>query len=99
MSNVLLQRLTEEAPPKPVTIFWQGQAFQARADDTIASALLATGIRTNRKSPSGQARAPFCMMGSCFECLVELEGRIVQGCMEPVSDQMQLYPPPVQEVS
>ncbi|MGB0848053.1 MAG: (2Fe-2S)-binding protein [Thiolinea sp.] len=97
MSNALLQRLAEEDVPEPVTIYWQGQALQARTDDTIASALLAAGIRTNRKSPSGQAREPFCMMGSCFECLVELEGRIVQGCMEPVSDQMQLSSPSTQE--
>lgn len=102
MSNALLHRLTPESdayPDQPVTIYWQGQAIKAQADDSIASALLAAGIRSNRKSQvSGQPRAAFCMMGSCFECLVSLDGRIVQACMEPVADQMQLSSPPREEV-
>ncbi|MDR5664870.1 (2Fe-2S)-binding protein, partial [Burkholderia cenocepacia] len=34
---------------------------------------------------------PFCMMGVCFDCLVEIDGvPNVQGCMTPVADGMQV---------
>ena len=29
---------------------------------------------------------PFCMMGACYDCLVEIDGRIVQACMRPATD-------------
>ena len=36
-------------------------------------------------------RGPFCMMGVCFDCLVEVDGvPNVQGCMTLVSDGMQV---------
>ncbi|MPV85187.1 (2Fe-2S)-binding protein [Ostreibacterium oceani] len=97
MSNDFLERLNTEADSKnkqSVTIYWQGQAIPAKTDDSIASALLAAGINSNRNSPvSGQPRGPFCMMGSCFECLVLLNGCVVQACMMPVADQMAVNPP------
>jgi hypothetical protein len=48
----------------------------ARAQDSVASLLLNTcGPETYRRSPvSGLPRAPLCMMGVCFECLVEVDG-------------------------
>jgi hypothetical protein len=49
----------------------------ARAQDSVASLLLNTcGPETYRRSPvSGLPRAPLCMMGVCFECLVEVDGQ------------------------
>ena len=36
-------------------------------------------------------RGPFCMMGVCFDCLVEIDGvPNVQGCMTPVREGMQV---------
>lgn len=53
--------------------------------ESLATALLAAGIRRLRCSPrSGAARGIFCMMGSCQECLVHVGDNAVLACMEPV---------------
>ena len=44
------------------------------ADTSLAAGLLAAGItRFRNASVSGAPRAPYCMMGVCFECLVEID--------------------------
>ncbi|CAH1653055.1 (2Fe-2S)-binding protein [Chelatococcus asaccharovorans] len=55
---------------------FDGQAIPFRAGDTVAAALLAAGVADVRDNPvDGSRRAPYCMMGVCFECLVEIDGR------------------------
>ncbi len=58
-----------------------GKPVAVQAGSTVASALLAAGIPA-RRSISGEARAPLCGMGVCYECRVEING-IPQkrGCM------------------
>ncbi|MEO5765863.1 MAG: (2Fe-2S)-binding protein [Casimicrobiaceae bacterium] len=57
----------------PVTI--DGVPFHARAGDSVAAALLAAGTIAFRTSAIGGApRGPYCLMGTCFECLVEIDG-------------------------
>ena len=67
---------------------FEGETLQARAGDTVASALAAAGIRHLRDSAvSGEPRGIYCMMGACFECLVEVDGMPNrQACMTPVSE-------------
>ena len=69
-----------------------GKKVTARSGDTIASALLAAGIEHFRDAAvSGQARAPYCMMGVCFECLVSVDGRMHrQACLVPVVEGMRV---------
>ena len=51
----------------------QGQPISAREGDTLAIALLNAGVVPFRQTPvSGQPRAPLCLMGVCFDCLVEV---------------------------
>jgi D-hydroxyproline dehydrogenase subunit gamma len=71
-----------------LTIFFDGAAIPARTGDSIAVALLAAGITTTRTTAiSGAPRGPYCMMGACFECLAEVDGRAnVQTCMRRVQD-------------
>lgn len=75
-----------------VTLRVQGQPITARAGDTLAIALLNAGVVPFRQTPvSGQPRAPLCLMGVCFDCLVEVDGRQnVQSCMIEVCDGMQV---------
>lgn len=57
-----------------VSVTLNGQPMRLRADVPLAAALLAAGIKRFRNSPvSGSARAPYCMMGVCYECLVEID--------------------------
>lgn len=71
-----------------VTFEFEGHPIEARAGDTVAAALSAAGIRHLRDSTvSGEARGIFCMMGACFDCLVEIDGHPNrQACMTPVAD-------------
>ena len=64
----------------------------ANRGDSVAGALLTVGISQLRRAPvSGAARAPFCMIGNCYECLVEIEGQgAVQACLIEVAEGMQV---------
>ncbi|RKF14162.1 (2Fe-2S)-binding protein [Roseovarius spongiae] len=54
---------------------FEGRTIVARPGDSIAAALTAAGIVNLRDSVvSGRPRGVFCMMGSCFDCLVEIDG-------------------------
>ncbi len=49
--------------------------LEARAGESLAAALLVAGIGPFRTTPVSDApRQPYCMMGACFECLVEVDG-------------------------
>lgn len=67
-------------------------AHDVPAHYNVAAALLANGMSACRASAvSGASRGPFCMMGVCFDCLVEIDGvPNVQACMTPVRDGMQI---------
>jgi predicted molibdopterin-dependent oxidoreductase YjgC len=75
-----------------VTLTFEGQPVTARAGDSVAAAMLAAGHLAGRTTPvSGAPRGPFCMMGACFECLVEIDGEPnLQACMTPVAEGMQV---------
>jgi sarcosine oxidase subunit alpha len=58
-----------------VTLTVDGRTVRARAEDTVAAALLANNFVGCRITPvSGRPRAPYCMMGVCFDCLVTVDG-------------------------
>ena len=59
---------------------------------SVAAALLVSGVREFRSSVvSRSPRAPYCMMGVCFECPLEIDGvRARQSCMVTVRDGMQV---------
>ncbi len=59
---------------------------------TVAAMVLAQGIRATRTTPvSGCQRAPFCMMGVCYDCLMIIDGKANQrACATYVKDGMQV---------
>ena len=77
-----------------VKLRFNGDTLTAKAGDTVAAALLAAGQFTFRKTAvSGSDRGPFCMMGACFDCLVEIDGEPNrQACMTLVEDGMSVRP-------
>ena len=71
-----------------------GEKVFARPGDTVAAALLAHSGNASRKTVKDSPRTAFCMMGVCFDCLVEIDGRPnVQACMTQVSEGMVLRRP------
>ena len=69
-----------------------GRPATGRAGDSVAAALLAAGVEACRTTPvSGAPRAPYCMMGVCFECLVVIDGvGNRQGCLVPLDEGMRV---------
>ena len=65
---------------------FEGRTIDARPGDSVAAALFADGVRSVRETPvSGAPRGPFCMMGVCYDCLVEIDGTPNrQACMVEV---------------
>ena len=60
--------------------------------ETVAAALLADGKQIFRLSPKKQEpRGLYCGMGSCFECIVTINGvPNVRACMTPVEEGMRV---------
>ena len=83
-------RRLSDAPPRSVIVVVDGRSVTAHAGDSVAALLLAEGILPTRVSPaSGAPRAPYCMMGVCFECLVTIDGvGNRQGCLVPIAEGM-----------
>jgi len=71
---------------------FDGRPMRGAAGDTVAAALLANGVAACRTTPtSGAPRAPYCLMGICFECLVEIDGvGNRQGCLTPLREGMRI---------
>jgi predicted molibdopterin-dependent oxidoreductase YjgC len=78
--------------PAQVQIWVDGQPIAARAGETLATALLTQAREPFRHTAvSGAPRMPFCLMGACFECLVEVDGQPnVQACMVQVRPGMKV---------
>lgn len=87
----MLRRLEKTAGPT-VSLDFEGKRIEAAEGDTVAAALLAAGETTFRSTPvSGERRGPYCMMGVCFECLLEIDGIAnQQSCMIKVRNGMRV---------
>lgn len=74
-----------------VTFKIDGAEHEAAAGTTVAAAMLNSGVSAFRTSLSGDARAPLCGMGICFECRVKIDGvNGVRSCLEPVREGMEV---------
>lgn len=73
-----------------VTFDFEGQSVAARPGDTVAAAILVSGAAHTRTTPvTGAPRLPYCMMGVCFDCLMEIDGvPNQQACLVEVRDGM-----------
>ncbi len=71
-----------------VTIYLDGGAIEAFEGETVAGALLRHGVRFFSRHPvEDRNSTPFCMMGICHECCMELDGKPNrQACLTPVHD-------------
>lgn len=79
----------EDTPRVDVT--FDGATLSLPAGANLAASLLAAGVGVFRHTPvSGSPRAPYCMMGACFECLVEIDGITKQACMIEVKEGLRV---------
>ena len=77
---------------KAVTFRFEEKSISAQEGETVAAALLVAGEVHLRTSPvSGGVRAPYCWMGVCFECLLEIDGQPnQQSCLILVKEGMRV---------
>jgi predicted molibdopterin-dependent oxidoreductase YjgC len=77
---------------KTVTVKVEGKPVTVAAGDSVAAAIYAAGFHQFRESSvSNTPRAPYCLMGVCFDCLVEIDGSANhQACMTVVRDGMSI---------
>ncbi len=75
-----------------VTLHLEGVEYRVPAGISVAAAVLQCGLLEVRTTPiSGSPRAPFCMMGVCFDCLMEIDNMPnQQACQVTVREGMQV---------
>jgi hypothetical protein len=84
---------TDAQAEATIQIWFNDQPLNVPGGRSVAAALLAVGVQRFRATPvSGAPRAPYCMMGACFECLVEIDGMPSrQSCLVTVQDGMRIH--------
>lgn len=79
-----------QARPKgDISLSIDDEIVYAHQGDSVAAAILAHSGVASRETESGSTRTPYCMMGVCFDCLVEIDGSPnEQSCMIQVREGM-----------
>ncbi len=77
-----------------ITFTFDGREVVGHPGESIAAALLAAGIRQLRSTRvDDRPRGLFCAIGTCFDCLVRVDGgRPVRACLTPVQPGVDLAP-------
>ena len=82
-------RWSDDERDQAIELWVDGVSIEAYEGEMLAAALMAAGIWRLRDSPrAGSPRGAFCMMGVCQECLVRVDGRLVQSCRTKVAPRM-----------
>jgi predicted molibdopterin-dependent oxidoreductase YjgC len=72
-----------------VTVTLDGKSVSLPTGMNLAAALFGIGETISRISPtSHQPCSPHCLMGVCFECMMEIDGAQRQACLAEVRDGM-----------
>jgi sarcosine oxidase subunit alpha len=71
-------------------IYLDGEAIDAAPGDTVAAALLRAGVTTfTRSIKYHRPRGPFCLAGSCGQCLMRVDGvPSLPACRVPAAEGM-----------
>lgn len=68
-----------------------GKSVEVPDGAMVAAAVAIAGVTAFRRSVTGEARAPLCGMGICFECRVTVNGRAhVRSCQVPCQPGMEV---------
>lgn len=73
---------------KTGTFSWNGRGVVFREGESIGAALAGAGIVALGHDPTGRATRWFCGIGACQNCLVRIDGRLVEACLTPAEDGM-----------
>ena len=77
------------------SVFIDSAEVSAREGETVAAVILRAPPHIARHTPVKETpRAPFCLMGVCFDCLATVDGETsVQTCLVEVQPGMKIERP------
>jgi hypothetical protein len=86
------------ARPAPVTILINGKPVEAYEGESVLTALIAADVLIMSRDSFGRARTPFCNMGVCFDCMVDVQDAAgassrVRACLTPVRADLRVSVP------
>jgi sarcosine oxidase subunit alpha len=74
-----------------ITLSVNGAPVTVPAGAMVSTAVALAGVTRFRRSVNGEARAPLCGMGICFECRVSINGRAhCRSCQVPCENGMEV---------
>jgi hypothetical protein len=81
-----------EAPAATIPVEVEGRTVLVPPGASAAAAVCLAGLPSIRETAvTGAPRAPYCMMGVCFDCLAEIDGvPNMQSCMVPARAGMRI---------
>lgn len=82
----------DRAAAATIAVLVEGRPVRVPPGASAAAAVFAAGFRSIREHPvGGEERAPYCMIGVCFDCLAEIDGvPNRQSCMVEVRQGMRV---------
>ena len=85
-------KFPQTKPVETITVMINGIAVDVPPGITVAAAVLTQHIPFTRTTPvSNSPRAPFCMMGVCYECLMVIDGKAnMRSCQQIVCEGMNI---------
>jgi hypothetical protein len=85
-------RLRPDTVLPTVAVEVEGRTIRMPLGASAAAAVLVAGLPSIRDTGvGGTERAPYCMMGACFDCLAEIDGMPNrQSCMVAVRPGMRI---------
>jgi predicted molibdopterin-dependent oxidoreductase YjgC len=86
----MFRKLREDDAPG-VVIVLDGRPVSVPRGASVAAAVLQQGLIARRTGLSDAPRAPYCLMGVCFDCLMEIDGvPNRRACLVSVEEGMQV---------
>ena len=87
----MFRKLPEPGAPS-LTLTIDGVSVRATPGETVAAVLLRQEAPASRTTPVKESpRAPYCMMGVCFDCLAIVDGvASTQTCLVAVREGMRV---------
>ena len=71
---------------------WGGKPISFETGESIAIAVAKAGVR-DLSAGEGGLRRYFCGIGACQNCLVTIEGTLVEACLTPARDGLRVDAP------
>ena len=92
LDSGLMFRRVHGADEDGLFVYVDGMKVGAQKGESVAAVMMRQQDIHTRSSPvSGQKRAPYCMMGVCFDCLAVVDGvPSTQTCLVQVAEGMRI---------